>query len=322
MTPLPGPTAVRTIADVRVSVVICAYTEDRWDDVLAAVASVQAQRPAAAELIIVIDHNPTLLARLAERLPGLRIVANAGPRGLSGARNTGVALATGEVVAFLDDDAVAHPGWISGLARPYLDQDVLGVGGLTRPAWDTARPDWWPAEFDWVIGCTFVGTEPGPVRNLLGGNASFRRELFGLTGGFATHLGRTAADSRPLGCEETEFCIRAGQARPDGVFLHDTAPVIDHRVPATRATWAYFRSRCWSEGLSKAHMIESVGADDGLSTERSYVLATLSRGVLRGLRQGLAGDPTGLRRAGAIVAGLACTTAGYGYGLLRRRLAR
>src|SRR6202034_1540897 len=83
------------------SVIICAYTAERWDDTMRAVASVQAQQPDAKEIFLVVDHNPELLARLAEALPGVRVVANTYERGSSGARNTGVALATGDIVAFL-----------------------------------------------------------------------------------------------------------------------------------------------------------------------------------------------------------------------------
>ena len=53
------------MSPIDVSVVVCAYTEDRWDDILAAVASVRAQRAAAREILLVVDHNPVLLERLA-----------------------------------------------------------------------------------------------------------------------------------------------------------------------------------------------------------------------------------------------------------------
>jgi glucosyl-dolichyl phosphate glucuronosyltransferase len=287
---------------------------------------VQAQEPAPHEVILVVDHNPGLQERLAAALD-VKVVENQQERGLSGGKNTGVALATGEIVAFLDDDAVAEPGWLEALARPFADPDVLGVGGLTLPAWATGRPRWWPEEFDWVVGCTFVGRDPGIVRNLLGGNASFRRDLFDIAGGFPVHIGRSAGKSRPLGCEETEFCIRASQRRPGGKFVFDPRAVIHHRVSHARERFAYFRSRCYAEGLSKALVTQSVGVGDGLAAERKYATVALRRGVVRGLRQGLSGDTGGLQRAGAIVAGLAYTTAGYAVGtaqdaLQRRRGAR
>jgi GT2 family glycosyltransferase len=296
-----------------VSAVVCAFSDERWDDTLAAVASLTAQRPAPLEVIVVVDHNPGLRDRLAAALD-VRVVENQGPQGLSGGKNTGISLAHGDVVAFLDDDAVAEPGWLAALVEPFADADVLGVGGLTLPAWATARPRWWPEEFDWVVGCTFVGRDPGVVRNLLGGNASFRRELFDRMGGFPTHIGRSSGIARPLGCEETEFCIRAAQRRPRGTFVFEPRAVIHHRVPPVRERFAYFRTRCYAEGLSKALVSRSVGVRDGLAAERRYTAVALTRGVARGVRDGLHGDSTGFRRAGAILAGVASAAAGYAVG--------
>ncbi|WP_437437621.1 glycosyltransferase family 2 protein, partial [Streptomyces prasinopilosus] len=107
-----------------ISVVICAYTEDRWEDVLAAVASVRAQSRPALEILLVVDHNEVLLDRLAEEYRDtgdVRVLANAGPRGLSAGRNTGIAASRGGIVAFLDDDAVAERDWLGHFAAAYAD---------------------------------------------------------------------------------------------------------------------------------------------------------------------------------------------------------
>src|SRR5271165_665182 len=87
-----------------VCVVICAYTFDRWDDVLAAVASVTSQTTAPEEIVVVVDHNPDLYGRLRTALPEVTVVENQKQRGLSGGRNTGVEVTSSDVVAFLDDD--------------------------------------------------------------------------------------------------------------------------------------------------------------------------------------------------------------------------
>jgi glucosyl-dolichyl phosphate glucuronosyltransferase len=300
-----------------VSVVICAHAERRWNDTLAAVASVRSQSHPAEELIVVVDHNRPLYERLKSALQDATVVENREQQGLSGGKNTGIAVANGQVVAFLDDDAYADANWLKFMVDSYQEPHVVGVGGLTLPNWDTQRPSWFPAEFDWVVGGTYVGmpTHRAPVRNLLGGNASFRREIFEKVGGFRSGIGR-GQGKRPLGCEETEFCIRLHQQLPGAVLLFDNRATIWHRVAAERSTFAYYRSRCYAEGLSKAMVTRSVGASDGLSSERRYTMRTLPRGVVRGMADTLRGDRTGLGRAAAIVAGLATTTAGYAVGVV------
>lgn len=258
------------------SVVICVYTEERWEDILAAVDSVRKQSLPPLETLLVVDHNERLRQRLTEEYAEqrlteeVRVLANAGPRGLSSGRNTGIAASRGEFVAFLDDDAVAEADWLHHFAAAYDDPRVMAVGGRTLPAWASGRrPAWFPEEFDWVVGCTYRGLPPGrvPVRNVLGGNASFRRTAFDAAGGFATGIGRDG-DRRPLGGEETELCIRLSQALPEAILLIDDRAVIHHKVPAARERFGYFRTRVYAEGLSKALVARSVGPQKGLESER------------------------------------------------------
>jgi GT2 family glycosyltransferase len=298
-----------------ISVVICAHTQKRFQETCAAVASVQAQSLPSQEIVVVVDHNPELQASLSGALPDVTVVANQEARGLSGGKNTGVAVSRGDIVAFLDDDAVADQDWLKYFADSYADPAVIGVGGRTLPNWQAPRPAWFPDEFAWVVGAAYRGMPEtrAPVRNLLGGNASFRRAAFEIAGGFQNGIGRSAA-RRPLGCEETEFCIRLSQRSPGVVFLYDNRAVIWHVVGAERCRFRYFRSRCYAEGLSKAQVTGSVGAGDGLATERRYTTRVLPAGVAHGVADALHGDRAGLGRAGAIVAGLTATAAGYAAG--------
>ncbi|MCX5413585.1 glycosyltransferase family 2 protein [Streptomyces sp. NBC_00059] len=306
------------------SVVICVYTEERWEDILAAVRSVREQSLPAEEVLLVVDHNRALLERLSEEYGDssqVRVLANAGPRGLSAGRNTGIAASRGGFVAFLDDDAVAERDWLRHFAKGYDDPGVMAVGGRTLPSWASGRrPAWFPEEFDWVVGCTYRGLPPGTVRvrNVLGGNASFRRTAFDAAGGFATGIGRNG-DRRPLGGEEAELCIRLTRAVPGAVLLIDDRAVIRHKVPAPRERFGYFRTRTYAEGLSKALVSRSVGAARGLESERRYTARVLPAGVLRGLRDGLLGRPGGAGRAGAIVTGVLAAAAGYAVGSVRAR---
>jgi cellulose synthase/poly-beta-1,6-N-acetylglucosamine synthase-like glycosyltransferase len=308
-------------ADPLVSVVICAYTEARWDDLLAAIASVDAQRERVPlEIVVVIDHNPALLERMRTVSMDLRLDENVQARGLSGARNSGVLLARGRIVAFMDDDAVADPGWLEALVATYDDPSVAGAGGTIRPMWETGRPSWWPPEFDWVVGCTYRGMplRRAVVRNVIGCNMSFRRDLLQTVGGFAHGIGRIG--TRPLGAEETELSIRVGKRWPERSIVYEPAAIVDHRVPAERATFRYFRSRCYAEGISKAAVSKLVGTGEALATERGYAARTLGRAVLAELGSALRGNAAGLSRATAIVAGLAITTAGYLVGAVSARV--
>ena len=307
---------------ISVSVVICAYTERRWDDLRAAVASLHEQTTPPLETIVVIDHNPALAEHARRRFPGATVIENSETQGLSGARNTGVRVARGDVVAFLDDDAVADPDWLEQLVRPYGDPSVMAVGGTIEPLWPDARPPMLPAEFDWVVGCTYEGMPPDTsrVRNVIGANMSMRREVFDVVGGFRTDVGRVG--TRPLGCEETELCIRLRQHIPGSQVIFEPRARVGHRVTVERTRWDYFRSRCYAEGLSKAVVSRHAGRGDGLESERTYATRILPRGVLRGVRDALLrGQVAGLLRAMAIVAGLTWTIAGYAVGTARARRA-
>src|SRR5262245_14241921 len=103
------------------SVVLCAYTETRWDELVGAVASVRQQILPPYEIIVAVDHNPRLLARARQALPGVVVVENREARGLSGTRNSGVAAARGSHVAFLDDDAIAASDWLARLSAAFAN---------------------------------------------------------------------------------------------------------------------------------------------------------------------------------------------------------
>jgi GT2 family glycosyltransferase len=310
-----------------VAVVICAYTLDRWDELCASIASAARQTPRPEEILLVVDHNDVLLQRaqreVAPEQPLLRVVANSRKQGLSGARNTALEEVSAEVVVFLDDDATAEDGWLAALLTHYDRADVIAVGGVATPRWPSGehRPVTLPTEgptargeLDWVVGCTYAGqpTTAQPVRNLMGCNMSFRREVFATVGGFSEDLGRVG--KTPLGCEETELCIRARRAYPGTEIIFEPRAGVQHQVSTDRLSWGYLRRRCYAEGLSKAAVSGLVGSDQALETERGYALRVLPRGLWRELRH--AATRSGHRRtdlagAAAIVLGLAETVRGY-----------
>ena len=293
-----------------VSVVICTHDPGRRALLLDALESLRRQSRPPHEVILVVDHNPGLIEWIRARASDVTLVANVGEPGLACARNTGIRAASGDVIAFLDDDAVASSDWIDRLSAAYEDPGTAAAGGAVLAIWER-QPPWFPDEFGWVVGCSYRGLPSGParVRNLIGCNMSFRTNVFADVGGFEGGLGRIAG--RPFGCEETELCIRIGK-RADEAVLYDPGAVVRHHVPAERATWRYFLLRCYCEGISKAEVSRIAGRQSGLASERRYVLRTLPAGVWRQMR---AARPS---RAVAIVAGFLATLAGFVIGSATR----
>ena len=211
----------------------------------------------------------------------------------------------------------AAPDWLAVLLAPYSDPAVLGVGGRVVPDWRSGRPGWFPVEFDWVVGCSYRGLPSGraPVRNFIGANMSLRRDLLLESGGFATSLGRIG--TQPLGCEETELCIRVQRDNPDGLHWYEPGALVRHRVPGSRGTWSYFVSRCYSEGVSKATVSGLAGASRALAAEKSYLCSTIPRGIARYLVQAVRGQPRSLATMGALLVGVFVTGFGYAVGRVR-----
>jgi glucosyl-dolichyl phosphate glucuronosyltransferase len=314
-----------TLSTESTSVIICTYTQERWDDLTRAVASIRKQTCPAQEIIVVIDHNQELLAKAQRELLDVQVIESTEKRGLSGARNSGIAAACGTFVAFIDDDAVAEPDWLLHMhmalscshracpdGRACPGGFALGGGSAVLPVWEDQEPPWFPAEFYWVVGCSYRGMPrvSAPIRNPIGAGMCIHREVFQAVGGFRSEIGRVG--TLPIGCEETELCIRARQHWPERHFYYIPQIHVKHYIPRERATWRYFRTRCYAEGISKAVVARFVGTKDTLSSESAYALKTLTTGILCNIRFALIKKRFSyVLRALAIVAGLCITTIGY-----------
>ena len=164
--------------------------------------------------------------------------------------------ARGALIVFLDDDAVPRPEWLTELTEAFADEHVIGTGGIAAPAWEIEPPDWLPEEFLWVVGCTYRGVPQvaAEIRNPIGANMAFRRSVIRQAGGFTDGIGRIGR--APLGCEETEFSIRAARIT-GGRILQQPAAQVDHLVTADRLSLGYFVRRCWAEGSPRPSSLGS-----------------------------------------------------------------
>ena len=195
-----------------VSVVIAAFADERWNQLCDAIESVRSQTAPVLETVVVIDHNPALLARARSEFTDCLVTANTGARGASGARNTGAASSHGEIVAFLDDDARSSERWLTALLGHFSREDIVGVGGRIDPLWAASRPRWFPVEFGWAVGFSYQGMpeRAQPVRNVWAGNMAIRSSVFEAVGGFNEDFGKVGDVARP---EDTDLCLRAAGDR-------------------------------------------------------------------------------------------------------------
>jgi len=227
------------------------------------------------EIILVLDPIKDLVQFYEKLIPDkVKIVTSYG-FGLSNARNTGIKVASGDIIAFIDDDAWADKYWLERMIENYQDSNVWGVGGKIVPVFDEKRPKWLPEELDWIIGCTYKGLPKAKaeIRNPIGANMSFRKEAFEIAGLFRTEVGRYG--KKLLGAEETEFSIRLKRMIPNAKIIYDPSVIVYHRVPAQRTTLRYTLKRAYYEGYSKAILAK----DYSLKEEFSYLSFLLKEAI-------------------------------------------
>jgi glycosyltransferase involved in cell wall biosynthesis len=302
-----------------VSVIICAYTEDRWPLLKKSVASVEAQTSPPIEIILCIDHNEELLrksegyfgkGRPARAIP-LIVLANKYDGRLGAARNTGAEIASGEVLAFLDDDAAASADWLERLIAPYDDERVGAVGGAPLPVFEFGRPRWFPLEFDWIFGCAYRGLPltRAPLAHLIGANMSARISALWEVGGFHSD-------------HEDDMDMSHRIAHAQHRVLYEPLATVYHFVPAARTTWSYFWRKCYFVNRAKVEVFDNMQEASSLNSELTFVTHTLTMGVLAEIRRAIRGDLYGLVRVGAMIAGIAFAGLGHLSGRLRLRRSR
>ncbi|MBD2247159.1 glycosyltransferase [Nostoc sp. FACHB-888] len=172
----------------KVSVVVCAYNAERTMD--SCLASLKKLNYPNYEVIVVNDGSRDRTLEITQRYDYVRLI-NQENKGLSVARNVGMAAATGEIVAYTDSDCMVDPDWLTYLVVKFLSSDVAAVGG----------PNLSPPEDSLVPAC--VAVSPGVPTHILlsdevaehiaGCNMAFRREILEEINGF-NPIFRTAGD--------------------------------------------------------------------------------------------------------------------------------
>ncbi len=254
-----------------VSVVICTYSSDMFAALTEAVESIFGQTYDAVTIIVVVDGNDELYERIEKKYgecEAVQIHLNDKNVGLSQSRNNALEYATGDIIAFMDDDAVADERWIEELVSVYQQRDVIAAGGRMVPDWVAGKPTFLPEEFYWLIGVTHKGfADAGDeVRNTFGSNISFRLEVFEEIGGFDSEVGRRGELN--IQSEETIFCVRMRNQFGHGVVYNPDA-IVAHKIFDYRTDPKWLVKRAFWQGYSKRVMEQLV--DEGSDDETAFL---------------------------------------------------
>jgi glucosyl-dolichyl phosphate glucuronosyltransferase len=201
--------------------------------------------------LLVVDNNSTDGTRLAveefvRKLP-LRYIFE-GKQGRSAALNAGIAAATGDVVAFTDDDILLDKFWLSNLANTFRQHECAAVAGRVVAQWNHPKPSWLTMEDQLAIVRFDFGDEPKQIYvPPLGANSAFRKEVFQRYGLFRLDLG-VSGSQHTITCDDTEFGERLIRGREKIIYC--PTAVVYHPVDPMRATKSYFRSWYYYNGRS------------------------------------------------------------------------
>ena len=267
----------------KVSVIITTHNLNNLSYLIEAISSIANQTYTNVETIIVVDHNVELYKHLLKKLPSifpslnLKILFNNRQKGLSPSRNLGVSHSSGDIICFMDDDAMADKQWISEVVKTYKEYpDACGVGGPILPL---GKIPWWmPRDFYWLLGITSNNHNNTviEVRNTFGSNISFRKEVFRTVGLFNENLGLKGAGLTQA--EEVDFCLRCIRKMNCKILCNPRA-IIYHRILPQRLKLKYLLKRAFNQGISKALLKIQYRSWDILSVERKYLVKVLKNNL-------------------------------------------
>jgi glycosyltransferase involved in cell wall biosynthesis len=242
----------------RISVAIC--THNRSPYLRKALLSVAQQTLQAHvyEVIVVDNASTDDTRRVVEGFDGLSNLTYVfeATLGLSRARNRALEVATGKFIAYLDDDAIASPAWLTSLLDTFESSPkLLGcVGGRIDPIWEKPCPAWLPPEliqYFTVLDCGPVRRELDlPRESVYGANMAFLRQAVQSVGGFDLSLGRVG--SRMLSCEE--IIVQRRLAASGYATCYDPNAVVAHHIIQTRVSPDWLAQRAFWQGVSEAAM--------------------------------------------------------------------
>ncbi len=238
----------------RISVIICTYNRSSYLGKTIDSLLDQTLTDAFYEIIIVDNASTDNTASVVRgfKRQNLRYIYEI-KQGLSYSRNTGFRRSNGEIVAYIDDDAIASHDWLERILLAYShDEEIVAVGGKIVPVWEIDKPDWITPNLYTYFSCIDWSEKPFFLKKgayLFGCNMSFKKSVLIDCGGFSTSLGRIG--NNLLSNEEWELfkCIDNKGLKK----YYDPDIYVDHTVISSRINWKWIKSRLYWQGISNLY---------------------------------------------------------------------
>ena len=273
----------RTVAAARrrgaapsVSVIVCSHDRPHYVRACVASLALQCVGDAGFEIILVDSGSPAPVAaemkRLADGAANMRLI-RLDSAGVSLARNEGARAATGDYVAYIDDDAMAAPDWIEQIQHVLAEHDYRPavLGGKVLPVWEKPLPLWWPSSLRGVLsiiehdgaGEYRTGAVPAKLEPY-GVNMILRRDVMLEHGGFPEDLGRLGLVLQSD--EEVQLAWRLQDAGFSTIY--DSRILVRHSIQARRFSAEWLLARLYWQGVSTVRTRRLLG--QGAAVRREF----------------------------------------------------
>lgn len=321
----------------KLSLIVTSYDKERLNDISDLLVSLSRQKERDFELIYVTERDKSLVVSIEKIAYGLgldpKLKHNAGPQGLSEARNLGLSMAHGEIVAFVDDDVVLSDTWTTCVISTFSTyKKAVCVTGPAHPLWVGRPLSWFPTDLDWLIGSTRWFRANGPVRvpNCWGMNMAFRRKALVQIGGFSSTSREKSryvrANQSLLSKEEqrTEHGLMAEDVEVSlrllshglGEIYYIPCLLVRNKVYGYRLSRRYVAQRASWVGYSRRNFGRLTGRSGTTARFEPALLTSLVRSLFGAREIWKLGLRQNLSRYSIIILGLSSLAIGYIFGPL------
>jgi glycosyltransferase involved in cell wall biosynthesis len=307
------------------SIVITSYTVKRLEDICELLNRLNKQTYSNIEIIIVIEKSKVLYEELKAYISRYnndlsqktRLIFSQDELGISEARNLGVKNSHGDVIAFIDDDALPSYTWSAEIVKTFImnnNANIIGVAGPVLPFFKDKTLTWFPKEFYWIIGCTGWKNlkQWQDVETTWGPNMAFRKEAFDFVY-FKSRYTRGAHEKGKMGPvgDDREFSLTVRRTTRMHI-IYNPGMKVWHKVDAYKLNSKYIRRYSFWQGYSDAmfkHILKV--SHERLKSEYNILLSIISNLLPSMMRELVENHQAAFKKLRVLVETLVYFSIGY-----------